>query len=142
MDLLLQVCMIHHKGRPDLFRSGARKYTKTQLEEIIADDSRPVFVAADGNGEVLGYAFCVFIRHDNDNMLTDISTLYIDDLCVDEKSRGRHIGRILFESVKDFARENGCYNLTLNVWSCNTSAMKFYENCGLVPQKTGLETIL
>ena len=41
-----------------------------------------------------------------------------------------------------FAKENGCYNVTLNVWSCNESAMKFYEKCGLVPQKVGMEQIL
>ena len=27
------------------------------------------------------------------------------------------------------------YNVTLNVWACNESAMKFYEKCGLVPKK-------
>lgn len=141
-DLLGQVCRIHHEGRPDLFKAGARKYTEQQLEDILKDDDRPVFVADDGNGNILGYAFCIFIRHTGDNILTDIKTLYIDDLCVDGKMRGRHIGRALFEAVKAFAKENGCYNLTLNVWNCNAPAMKFYENCGLRPQKTGMETIL
>ena len=42
----------------------------------------------------------------------------------------------------DFAKASGCYNVTLNVWSCNESAMKFYEKCGLVPQKVGMEVIL
>lgn len=142
MDLLLQVCMIHHQGRPDLFKPMSRKYTAEQLAGIIADDKRPVFVAADSSGKVQGYAFCVFVSHAGDNMLTDIRTLYIDDLCVDENIRGKHIGKALFGAVKDYARENGCYNLTLNVWSCNTPAMKFYESCGLKPQKTGMETIL
>ena len=82
--LLEQVCLIHHEGRPDLFKYGTRKYTHGQLEEIIADDSRPVFVAVDGSGYLCGYAFCIFIRHENDNILTDVRTLYIDDLCVDE----------------------------------------------------------
>ena len=34
------------------------------------------------------------------------------------------------------------YNVTLNVWSLNESAMKFYEKCGLKSQKIGMETIL
>ena len=42
----------------------------------------------------------------------------------------------------DFAKTEGCYNVTLNVWSLNESAMKFYEACGLVPQKIGMEKIL
>ena len=91
---------------------------------------------------VLGYAFCVFQRHPNDNILTDIKTLYIDDLCVDETLRGQHIGSSLYRYVLDYAKKEGCYNLTLNVWECNQGAKRFYESCGLVPQKTGMEKIL
>lgn len=140
--LLLQVCMVHHLGRPDLFLAGARKYTDEQLADIIKDEERPVFVAVDEEQELLGYAFCIFERHEKSQVLTNITTLYIDDLCVDEEKRGRHIGRALYEEVLRFAKENGCYNVTLNVWSCNEAAMKFYETCGLKPQKTGMEIIL
>ena len=140
--LLRQVLEVHHNGRPDLFRSGAKKYTDRQLKEILADDTRPVFAAVDEAGQVLGYAFCVFQEHRGDNILTDIRTLYIDDLCVDEALRGKHIGRALFEYVLNYAKENGCYNVTLNVWACNESAMRFYESCGLKPQKVGMEAIL
>lgn len=140
--LLLQVGMVHHKGRPDLFKGNSRKYTDEQLLEIIEDDSRPVFVAADEKDSVIGYAFCVFQQYLNNNILTDIRTLYIDDLCVDESIRGRHVGRRIYDEVIRFAKESGCYNVTLNVWSCNEPAMKFYQKCGLRPQKTGLELIL
>ena len=140
--LLCQVLMVHHNGRPDLFKSGAKKYTDEELKNIISDDERPIFVGTDESGNVLGYAFCVFQSHPNDNILTDIKTLYIDDLCVDETLRGQHIGKKLYEYVIAFAKDSGCYNVTLNVWSCNASAMKFYEACGLKPQKIGMEKIL
>ena len=140
--LLFQVEMVHHMRRPDLFKAGARKYTDEELEVILKDDSRPVFAAIGEDGEVLGYAFCVFQQKIGDNILTDVKTLYIDDLCVDENARGQHIGESLYEYVLSFARESGCYNVTLNVWACNESARKFYEKCGLKPQKYGMETIL
>lgn len=140
--LLHQVLMVHHNGRPDIFKPNAKKYTDTELADILADDTKPVFVAVDEQETVLGYAFCVFQQHLNNNILTDIKTLYIDDLCVDEEKRGMHIGTALYEYVLDFAKESGCYNVTLNVWSCNESAMKFYEKCGLVPQKVGMEKVL
>lgn len=139
--LLCQVLEIHHKGRPDLFKENVRKYTDEELEKLISDDEKPIFVAAEGE-HVLGYAFCRFLQQKNDNILTDIKSLYIDDLCVDETLRGRHIGRQLYEYVAEFAKQQKCYNLTLNVWECNPSAKRFYEKCGLTPQKTGMEKIL
>ena len=140
--LLNQVLMVHHNGRPDLFKANVKKYTDEELAEIIENDQKPIFVAVDDSEEVLGYAFCVYQQHINDNILTDVKTLYIDDLCVDEDKRGLHIGKQLYDYVVDFARKNDFYNLTLNVWSCNESAMKFYQACGLVPQKVGMEKIL
>lgn len=140
--LLQQVLMVHHNGRPDLFKPNVKKYTDEEIFQIIANDETPIFVAVDDKEEVLGYAFCVFKQFVNNEIMTDIKTLYIDDLCVDEEKRGMHIGKQLYEYVLDFAKESGCYNVTLNVWSCNESAMKFYEKCGLVPQKVGMEKIL
>lgn len=140
--LLFQVLMVHHNGRPDLFKGNVKKYTDEELLQIIRDDSTPIFVGVDEEEDVLGYAFCRFIQHLDNNILTDIKTLYIDDLCVDESLRGKHIGKQLYEYVLGFAKESGCYNVTLNVWECNPNAKKFYEACGLVPQKTGMECIL
>ena len=139
--LLMQVLTVHHNGRPDLFKAGTKKYTDEELLAIFADDTRPVFVAEE-NGEVTGYAFCVFQRQVDNNILTDVKTLYIDDLCVDETKRGTHVGSTLYRYVLGFARESGCYNLTLNVWSCNESALRFYQRMGLTPQKIGMEQIL
>ncbi len=140
--LLFQVCAVHHEGRPDLFKDGAKKYTDSELLAILENDETPVFAAVDECGILMGYAFCVFIRQKDDNIFEDMNTLYIDDLCVDENLRGRHVGRALYEAVLAFAREQNCYNVTLNVWSCNESAMRFYEACGLKPQKVGMEVIL
>ena len=140
--LLMQVLMVHHYGRPDLFKPNAKKYTDEELIEIIKDDTAPIFVGVDENDDVLGYAFCKFIQHVDNNILTDVKTLYIDDLCVDEDRRGMHIGKQLYEYVLDFAKKHDCYNVTLNVWSCNENAMEFYKKCGLVPQKVGMEVIL
>lgn len=140
MNLLLQVLTVHHNGRPDYFKPNCRKYTEAELADIIDDDTRPIFVYDAGG--VKGYAFCVMQETKGDNVRCDMKTLYIDDLCVDERSRGKHIGRSLYEHVKKYAKDEGCYNLTLNVWDCNPSARAFYDKQGLKPLKTTLETIL
>ena len=143
LELLVQVCMVHHNGRPDLFKGPATKYTAEELATLVKDDARPIFVLTDeDDARVLGYAFCIFQQHLNDHVLTDVKTLYIDDLCVREGIRGQHVGTRLYEHVLTFAKEKACYNVTLNVWACNEAALRFYEKCGLRPQKIGMETIL
>ena len=141
LDLLSQVCLVHHRGRPDIFKIGT-KYSSQDLKVLLADKERPILVAVDENDSVMGYCFCIFQQHNDNSVLTNIKTLYIDDLCVDENLRGKHIGKQLYQAAVKLAKENGCYNLTLNVWSCNPSALRFYESMGLKPQKIGMETLL
>ena len=140
--LLDDVLMIHHDIRPDLFKADCRKYNDREILALIENRLRPVFVYEDDNGTVQGYAFCVLEQHPGNNILTYIKTLYIDDLCVDKSLRGSGIGRKLYEYVKDYAVEQGCHNITLNVWEGNDSAIAFYRNLGMVPYKYGMETIL
>ncbi len=140
-ELLLQVHAVHSKERPDIFRVGSRKYTDEELSEIIKDDSRPIYVA-DENGEVLGYAFCVLEEIKNDRSLADRKNLYIDDLCVDEKRRGTHIGESLYKYVLSEAKRLECYHITLNVWSLNSGAVSFYQKMGLSPMKVTMEKLL
>lgn len=141
MELLKQVNKVHYDGRPDLFKLET-KYSPDELSKIIADNDTPVFVCEGEGGKVLGHGFCVMQRPENTRLLTDILTLYIDDICVDESARGMHVGEAIYEHIIEYARSTGCYNVTLNVWSCNPGAMKFYEKMGLVPYKVGMEKIL
>ena len=113
-DLLSQVCLVHHNGRPDIFGVG-RKYSDEELKVLLKDANRPILVSVDDNDEVMGYCFGILEQH---------------------------IGKELYEAAVALARESGCYNLTLNVWSCNPSAIRFYEAQGLLPQKIGMELIL
>lgn len=140
LRLLRQVNLVHHQGRPDLFRL-ATKYGAEDLSAIFSNDDAPVFVY-DEDGAILGHAFCQIQTVQNDRLLCDRKTLYVDDICVDEAARGRGVGKALYTHVRDYARSLGCYNLTLNVWSCNPNALRFYERMGLVPQKVGMEQIL
>ena len=138
LELLRQVGLVHHKGRPDIFRCNAQKYGASQVIAMLNKPATPIFVATDGK-KVLGYCFCMLKEHKLDPVITDHTELYIDDLCVDENCRGQHIGSQLYETVCRYAKQRGCYNVTLNVWSCNESAMKFYESLGMKPHKVGME---
>ncbi len=142
LKLLVQVDMVHHNARPDLFKGPATKYNEEQLREILADPQRPIFVFENAHGNIAGHAFCVWKQITDDPVLTAIRTLYVDDICVDESARGSGVGRALYAHVKEYAKAHGFYNITLNVWEGNPGAKAFYEAMGLKPQKIGMEEIL
>ena len=141
LALLRQVGRVHHVGRPDIFRANAQKYGASQVLAMLDSTATPIFVAVEAD-KVLGYGFCQIKEYRNDPVICDHTELYIDDLCVDEGCRGRHIGTEIYRAVCRYAKMRHCYSVTLNVWSCNPSAMKFYESLGLKPQKVGMEFIL
>ena len=140
ISLLHQVNMVHHVLRPDLFKPHTTKYNEQELEALLGDDTKPIFVFDDG--AILGHAFCLITVVRDDKLLQDIKTLYIDDICVDEKARGKHVGKALYEYVRDYAESIGCNNITLNVWEGNDAALSFYKNMGMKVQKTTMEIVL
>ena len=140
IELLHQVNMVHHVLRPDLFKPYTTKYNEQELEGLLNDQNKPIFVYDDG--EVRGYAFCQISEVKDNQLLQDAKTLYIDDICVDEDARGQHVGKALYEYVRDYARSIGCYHITLNVWEGNIAALNFYRDMGMQVQKTTMETIL
>ena len=126
---------------PDLvFKPHTTKYNEQELKSMLSDDTKPIFVYIDE--DVLGYAFCQITEVRGNQLLEDIKTLYIDDICVDEQARGRHVGKALYEYVRNYAKAIGCNNITLNVWEGNEPAWRFYKNMGMQVQKTTMEIIL
>ena len=143
MELLLQVNMVHHVGRPDLFKGPTTKYDETELTALIDDGRKPVFVCEDESGLVLGHGFCQLLGFpEGHRLMQPVQTLYVDDICVDEAARGRGVGRAIYDFILNYARAQGCHNVQLTVWSCNPGAIRFYEALGMDVQKLGMETIL
>ena len=140
--LLQQVLELHATIRPDIFISGTTKYTKEELEVKILDENAPIYVAVDEADEVMGYAFCVLRQPPASNNVVPFTSIYIDDLCVDEKYRGQHVGAALFEHVKAEAKRLGCYEIVLAVWDGNDKAEAFYEHIGMRTKEKIMEYIL
>lgn len=141
LSLLRQVGAVHHKGRPDIFRAGAQKYGPSQILAMLDKPATPIFVA-EQEAKVVGYGFCQLQVYENDPVMADRTQLYIDDLCVDEDCRGQQIGKAIFREICRYAKMRRCSAITLNVWSCNEGALRFYEKLGLLPQKIGMELLL
>lgn len=138
--LLQQILQVHHVARPDIFKAEGQKFTTSQLEELLKNEDKPVFVY-EKNGEILGHLFCEIGQADG-HVLEPVKTLFIDDLYVDQAARGQAIGQQLMDFARAYAKEIGCHNLTLDVWNDNAGATRFYERLGMTPQKTRMEMIL
>ena len=141
LELLRLVGGIHAAGRPDIFRLGAQKYSASQVINMLSDPENPIFIAAEGE-TVLGYAFCQVLTYAKDPVMADRTELYLDDLCVAADTQGKGVGKALYQAVRRYAQNRGCHSVTLNVWSFNENAAKFYEKLGLTPRKTYLEDTL
>jgi len=142
LGLLEQILSVHHQARPDIFKKSGGKYSPQELEQLMVQDKTPIFVYENEVGQILGHLF-VTIKEVSDNpVLHPIKTLFIEDLCVDQAARGQKIGDQLFQFALRYAKEIGCYNLTLNVWNDNGGALRFYQRQGMKPQETVMETII
>ena len=75
LELLVQVDMVHHNIRPDLFNGPATKYTEAELRGILENPQTPVFVFEDAQGRVLAHLFAVFQQHTGGGVMTDVKTL-------------------------------------------------------------------
>jgi len=138
LRLLRQVCNVHAAIRPDIFKQDGQKYTASELEAILSDGSRPIWCALEGD-RFLGYCFCQWQEYRDSTVSTDRKELYIDDLCVDEGSRGTGVATALYRHVCREAKQRGCDIITLNVWCGNDPALGFYEKMGMKPRKITME---
>ncbi len=141
LRLLGQIGALHEKGRPDVYRKNAAKYSAEEYRSIIENEDTPVFVA-EVDGVLAGYVFCQLQVREGHRQLCDMRTLYVDDLCVDESMRGHHIGTALMDAARACAESLGCHNLILNVWEFNESARAFYESCGMHTMRRYMEIVL
>ena len=141
LELLRLVGGVHNQGRPDIFRLGAQKYSASQVIALLDDPTKPIFIAAEGE-QVLGYGFCQVQVYEKDPVMTDRTEVYLDDLCVAETAQHRGVGQAIYAAIRQYAKNRGCHSVTLNVWSFNASAAKFYEKLGLTPRKVYLEDTL
>ena len=142
LELLAEIGQFHYERRPDVFRADAGKYSLTDLSEMLTDSTKPIFVAVSDRDEVLGYAMCQVKENTEHTVLAPYKVLYLDDLCVDENARKLGAGGQLMDVLIDFAREEHCSRVELNVWEMPDSAKEFYEHHGFKTQRREMEFLL
>ena len=136
--LLKEVLAVHAEIRPDIF-SSTTKYNEADIKEILKNDKKPIYVAVNDEDKVLGYLFLELKDNKEASNQKFRTTLYIDDICVAKEHRREGIGEALFNFAKELAISLKCDDITLNVWSGNEAALKFYTKHGFKERNAILE---
>lgn len=138
VPLLDEVSKLHIEKRPDVFKIKSHEEIKSNLEEMIQDESNFILIAEDKQVAV-GVIICKVREINNHTNLKNTKVLWINEICVKQEYRRNGIGRSLIEKAKEIAKANNCLRLELNCWELNEGAMKFYEKQGLTTQKRVME---
>ena len=113
---------------PQLSRS-AQMPNSQQIEALMASDNTHLFVA-ELESEIVGMLSLVVV---------DIPTgrkAWIEDVVVDKKARGLHIGAALVEKAKDVAAELGAKKIYLTSNPSRKAAHALYKKCGFEEYET------
>ena len=123
LELLGQVLQIHADIRPDIFIPGTTKYTTDELTELLKNEEKPVYVAADEADVCVGYAFCQLKEQPFSNNMVPFKSLFIDDLCVDQQAREQHIGERFqqknFMKKWECGQKKGRWNTYYKMLNCS-----------------------
>jgi GNAT superfamily N-acetyltransferase len=108
-----------------LYEKAPQEVTVT-LEEFIEAGfgKNPVWKAfvAEASGKIIGFAL-YYIRYST----WKGSRLYLEDFIVTEKFRGQGVGKILFETVMQEAKDKGFNGMSWQVLDWNEPAINFYN---------------
>jgi PhnO protein len=117
-----EVKQLFHQLWPEVQLDEGR--IKNIFEDDLSTNSR-MYIVAKMNGKFVGLC-TLFFRND----LRYGKVALIDELVVDENSRGNGIGTKLLEKATEIARSSNCYRLELHSNIKRIEAHKFYEANG------------
>lgn len=105
--------------------------TREDLQMLAASDNSYLFVV-ESNDSIVGSLTLAFYR-----IPTGVR-VWIEDVVVDERERGRKIGEKLVEFALQFAREHGFENVNLTSRSQRVAANKLYQKLGFKLRETNM----
>ena len=103
--------------------------TEELLEEWMFEKNRAEAIFAMVDGTEVGF---VFFYHTFPAYLGK-GGIYIDDLYIDTRSRGRGLGRQTMKEIENYARSHGYKRLQFQSEETNPQAKAFYTKIGYTP---------
>lgn len=123
---------LHVKGRPDVYLENSNPLSRQDFEEILNSSTQKLFVVEDyDTKKLIGYAVVQNVITKKISIMIKKKYVFIDDFCIMSIYRKRHIGKLLFESIVNYANRENASELQLVVWEFNKEAIGFYEKMGM-----------
>ena len=130
-DIFIDGFKFHLNGRPDIFDNNkTEEQLKNELKTTI--DSDNIVLVAEEDGNIKGYIICQIKNKQS-------KTMWIDQLVVDKKARGKGIAKLLINEVNDISIKEECERIEFCCWNFNVNANEMYKHLGFEEQRTVFE---
>lgn len=116
---------------PQLSRS-APSISRAELAEVVTSPATALLVASDGSGSIVGILTLVVFR-----IPTGVRA-WIEDVVVDDGSRGRGVGEALVRAGLERARRAGARTVDLTSRPSREAANRLYRKVGFVERDTNV----
>ncbi|HEX2989725.1 MAG TPA: aminoglycoside 6'-N-acetyltransferase [Anaerolineales bacterium] len=114
--------------RQGLWPEAPLDYLSLDLDRLLADERKAVFVAATAEGHLAAFIE-VGLRDVAEGCETS-PVGYIEAWYVDPQARGQKIGRDLAHAAESWAREKGCAEMASDTWIDNESGIQVHQRLG------------
>ena len=130
-----QVQQLHVEWRPDVYKPASPLITMDMFEAILKDGN---WYVAEADGVVVGILE-LMKRHVESPAQVTKDVLFISTMAVDEKYRGKGIGHLFFEKVKQLKQEKEYDTIELQVNAKNRLAYEMYRKYGFTEKSINME---
>lgn len=130
----------HVEARPDYFVHRDEVYPREHYDAAISDPECLLMGAFDGQNRMVGVVRATL--WDESGMVKGVKTVCLDDIFVLPGSRRGGVGRMLFNAVELWAKEQGAVRLDLHTWDFNKDAIALYRAMGMNVQRYVFEKLL
>ena len=137
LHIMNQVQQMHVHWRPDIYRPNPALIPPEAFAKMVEGDT--CFVA-EADGRVVGVMELLY-RHIETPSHVTRNVIFIDTMAVEESYRGRGIGHLFFEKVRQIKEQKRCDGIELQVNAKNQAAYDMYANYGFTVKSINMELL-
>ena len=135
--LLNQVQELHEQWRPDIYKFNRSFFTQSIFEEEMQNNA--IYVAQTEAG-VKGVMEITY-RHIESPVHVTRDVIFVDSMAVDREYRGKGIGHLFFDKLKEMKEAKKLDGIELQVNARNNMAYEMYKKYGFTEKSINMELL-